>query len=72
MRKFKAKAGATIWNDEGYWEIRRGAIVRAEVGKAGLLAVPAVFGDKHGLVSIEDLADFPKSERAKSPKPSGA
>jgi hypothetical protein len=68
MRKFKARAGATIWNDEGYWEIRRGAIVRAEVGKAGLLAVPAVFGDKHGPVSIGDLMDWGKSERAKSAK----
>ena len=54
MRKFKAKSGATIWNNEGYWEIRRGAIVRVEVGKAGLLAVPAVYGGKTGLVSTED------------------
>lgn len=72
MRKFKAKSGATIWNNEGYWEIRRGAIVRVEVGKAGLLAVPAVYGGKTGLVSTEDLVDFPKSERGKTPKPAPA
>lgn len=71
MRKFKAKAGATIWNDEGYWNIRQGAIVRVNVGKAGLLAVPAVFGGKTGLVSTEDLVGW-KSERGKSPKPTGA
>jgi hypothetical protein len=72
MRRFKAKAGATIWNDEGYWNIRQGAIVRVEVGKAGLLAVPAVFGGKHGLVSIEDLQDFPSQSVRKVAKPSGA
>jgi hypothetical protein len=59
MRKFRARAGCTIWGDWGYVPIPRGTLVRVSVSRAGLLAVPAELDGRRGFVAVDDLVDFP-------------